>query len=143
MNRFHRDSQEFCANCDFPLFFASSVLVDDDERDRWDMPVGASVPVRRRLPGAAGRDDLVGDACPVCAELNLPGADYCHRCGSSMHPAPRAEPEPVRKPEPVVFAPAPIPEPVERFPKIPVLVTAVLLLVVLVVAGATVVRYWP
>lgn len=143
LQRFRRDAEEFCTSCDFPLFFTSSVLVDDSELEHWQTPVGAAIPVRRRLPGAGGRDDLVGEACPVCAELNLPGADFCHRCGSPMHPVAEPEPESVPQPERVVVEPTPVPEPAERFPTVPVLVTALLIVVVLLVSGAVVVHYWP
>lgn len=145
LDRFRRDAQEFCANCDFPLFFSDNVLVADSERDLWETPVAAIVQVRRRLPGAVGRDDLVGEACPVCAEPNLPDAVYCHRCGSSMRPAPQPEPEPepVAPPPPEVSEPAPTPAPVERFPTLAVVLTAIFMIVVLGVAGAVVVHYWP
>jgi uncharacterized paraquat-inducible protein A len=93
-----RESADFCAQCDFPLFWTpAAVELDRDQT--------AAVEALRRLPGTAGRVTVASVPCPTCAEANPVGAETCLRCGGPM--VLRA-PEPV----PVVVAPAPEPEPV-------------------------------
>lgn len=95
-----RRSEDFCRNCDYPLFWArNSVIAPNGEE------TGASL---RRLPGTVGRAATAALDCPHCGEPNSPIALVCIRCGGDMHPV--ATPEPL--PEPVtVFVPQPEPEP--------------------------------
>lgn len=98
-----RAADEFCASCDFPLFWAKRdepADVHDDESAE-DRALAAAV---RRRPGAAGRQVLVGEPCPVCSELNTPQAVLCHRCGAEMRPAPAPPPAPAAADEPAVPA---------------------------------------
>jgi hypothetical protein len=81
-----RRAEDFCSNCDFPLFWARSavVLMAGDE-------TGASL---RRLPGTVGRAATASVACPHCGEPNSPAAVNCIRCGLPMVViAPEPEPE--------------------------------------------------
>lgn len=138
LDRFQHDAAEFCPSCDYPLFFADGLRGHDEELAA--TPGGMSAAARRRLPGTVGRDDLPGEACPACAELNLPGADYCHRCGSPMRPVPEPAPTPVVAPAPEPVAPPPPPQVVEPFPWVAVVVIGVLIVALLVVAAVTVAR---
>lgn len=138
IDRFHRDAGEFCDSCDFPLFFTSGGL---DEDELVEPARGPSAPAHRRLPGTAGRDDLVGEACPACSELNLAGADYCHRCGAPMVTAPEPAPTPVAPaPAPTPDMPPPAPAPDVPFPWVPVVALGTLILVLLIIAAVTVAR---
>ncbi|WP_448071453.1 hypothetical protein [Georgenia yuyongxinii] len=109
VNLARRSATDFCPSCDYPLFWA-----------RPGQPVAvatAGEDARRRLPGASGSTVLATAPCPSCAELNLPSAALCVRCGSSMAPPLPPVPVPLPMPEPVVevASPPPLPEPV-RFP---------------------------
>lgn len=73
----------FCPGCDYPLLFAARRLESDGNRAPNDIDDGT-----RRLPGADGRVVPNGEPCPACAEVNVFGATYCHRCGAAMHPLP-------------------------------------------------------
>lgn len=94
-----RDAEDFCATCDYPLFWVPSqlVLLAGDGGD-------GSL---RRLPGTVGRAALAAVPCPSCQEPNAPSAVDCIRCGAPLHPvavveAPAPEPEPEPVPEPAV-----------------------------------------
>jgi len=108
--RMRRGADEFCPNCDFPLFWAKS-----------DLPMGTleeSVDAtRRRLPGAGGRATIGSRTCPECTELNRLSATHCIRCGADLDPPPMPEPEP--EPEPIVVElppPPPPPAPAPTWP---------------------------
>ncbi|GAA1621631.1 hypothetical protein [Georgenia ruanii] len=111
VNLARRSATDFCPGCDYPLFWA-----------RPEHPVGEATPAgedaRRRLPGAYGTTVLATAPCPVCAELNLPAAEVCVRCGSSMEPPVPPAPMPMPMPEPVVVVvpPPPLPAPERLFP---------------------------
>lgn len=100
--RMRRGADEFCPNCDFPLFWAKS-----------DVPMGvleeAADATRRRLPGAGGRLTIGSRTCPECTELNRLSATHCIRCGADLDPPPPPEPEPI--PEPIVVVVPPPPPP--------------------------------
>jgi len=99
-----RLASDFCPSCDYPLFWArpSAVAVDAEDSDE----------ARRRAPGTSGTAAAASLACPSCAELNLPTAVVCVRCGASMLPPPPAAEPPLPEPQPVVVVqPAPPPEP--------------------------------
>jgi hypothetical protein len=118
-----RDSGDFCAACDFPLFWS---------RDRIVMPSseGPDASALRRLPGTAGRAALASLLCPSCAEPNPATGITCVRCGADLHPKPVAEPVVVAPAlEPVVEAE---PEPEGR-PWWPILVAGALAIVALAV----------
>lgn len=94
-----RRAEDFCPQCDAPLFWARSVILHDPGEQS-----GASL---RRLPGTVGRAATAGIPCPHCTEPNSPVAVLCVRCGGEMNPAPVVappvvvlEPEPVHVPEP-------------------------------------------
>jgi hypothetical protein len=95
----HRQSQDFCRNCDYPLFWVPTRVVLG--RD------GGGEAALRRLPGTVGRATIAALACPHCDEPNAVTATVCVRCGLSLHPV--ALPPP--PPPPVYVAPAPVPEP--------------------------------
>lgn len=89
-----READDFCVQCDYPLFWTPSKVVLDTGSTSGDS--------LRRLPGTSGRV-MVGSApCPHCAEGNLLTAAVCARCGGLMNPP---------APAPVVVAPPPPPPP--------------------------------
>ncbi|SNS95114.1 hypothetical protein SAMN06309944_1496 [Micrococcales bacterium KH10] len=89
-----RAATDFCAVCDYPLFWAkgqvtSAISLADSD-------------TTRRAPGIGGTRDLAPVACPNCRELNDPAAHTCLRCGGLMQlPTPPPAPEPPA-PQPVV-----------------------------------------
>jgi hypothetical protein len=89
-----RLASDFCPSCDYPVFWA---------RPSGPAPVaGSGDDSLRRAPGASGAAAVATIACPVCAELNLPTALTCVRCGSSMTPPPPPPTPPLPEPAPVV-----------------------------------------
>ncbi|HEY5879378.1 MAG TPA: hypothetical protein VIU11_10720 [Nakamurella sp.] len=102
VNMARRSADDFCRNCDFPLFWAKGTVI---------MPEGQDTgPSLRRLPGTVGRAATASLICPHCAEPNSPTAEICVRCALSLRPVEIAEPAP--PPEPIiVFEPDPEPEP--------------------------------
>lgn len=105
-----RDADDFCPRCDYPLFWAR-------REDAVGGPDGDVEAARRRSPGTAGADRLVSVPCPACAELNVPGEEWCQRCGADMTPPPPPLPVPVPLPEPeAAVVPAREPDPGEPFP---------------------------
>jgi len=97
-----RDAAEFCTGCDYPLFWApgaARALAGPDT---------GSGDGLRRLPGAAGRQELGAVPCPTCGEHQPYGTVTCGRCGGPMV---LPEPEPEPEPEPVVELPPPPPPP--------------------------------
>ena len=120
-----RDARDFCASCDYPLFWA----VDRPA----PTPADVSDSGLRRLPGTAGRAALAALQCWSCTERNDPHATTCSRCGADLHPV-AAAPEPEPEPETVVLA-----EPEERLEVWPYVLAAALfamLVVVFAVAAA-------
>ena len=108
VNMARRSADDFCRNCDFPLFWAKGTVITPEGQE-----TGASL---RRLPGTVGRAATAALICPHCAEPNSPTAEICVRCALSLHPVDIPEPEP----EPLIVfepppAPEPEPEPVPRF----------------------------
>ncbi len=99
-----RESTDFCARCDYPLFWTPSKIVLDSGQSS-----GESL---RRLPGTSGRVTVASRPCPHCAEGNLITAEVCARCGGLMDPPPEPEPVVVVAPPP----PAPEPEPERGLP---------------------------
>jgi hypothetical protein len=98
-----REASDFCAQCDYPLFWTPSKILLDTGTTSGDS--------LRRLPGTSGRVTVGSVACPHCAEGNLLTAQTCVRCGGLMDPpAPEVV---VAAPPP---APAPPPEPERRTP---------------------------
>lgn len=105
-----RGADEFCPNCDFPLFWAKN-----------DLPTGSLGGLvdatRRRLPGAGGRATIGTRVCPECAELNRLSATHCIRCGADLDPPPPLPPpEPEPEPVVVVVPPPPMPPPAPTWP---------------------------
>lgn len=91
-----RDAVDFCAKCDFPLFWVPT---------RIELGAGSLAGESlRRLPGTVGRATVASLACPHCAEPNALTAQTCVRCGLPMHVVEEA-------PAPVMWQP-PAPEPV-------------------------------
>jgi hypothetical protein len=102
VNMARRSAEDFCRNCDFPLFWAKGTVIAPEGQE-----TGASL---RRLPGTVGRAATASLICPHCAEPNAPTAEICVRCALSLHPV--DIPEPAPEPEPIiVFEPDPEPEP--------------------------------
>lgn len=96
-----RDALDFCARCDFPLFWARDQVVHSD-------PVDSNDDALRRLPGTLGRVVIASTPCPHCNEPNLPTATLCVRCGLTMQagpapapPRPRPAPQPELSMEPL------------------------------------------
>jgi hypothetical protein len=104
-----RTADEFCAKCDFPLFWAPAPVTVASLEDE-----GAAETTLRRLPGAAGRRAVASIPCPHCHELNPPMVLVCHRCEKPMVVAPEPEPEVEEDLEPVQEEPEMIPIPDER-----------------------------
>lgn len=94
-----RLASDFCPTCDYPLFWARPTAAAADAQDSPD--------ARWRAPGASGTAAVSTLGCPACAELNLPTALTCVRCGASMTPPPPAIEPPPPAPAPVVFVQAP------------------------------------
>jgi hypothetical protein len=108
VNMARRSADDFCRNCDFPLFWAKGTVITPEGQE-----TGASL---RRLPGTVGRAATAALICPHCAEPNSPTAEICVRCALSLHPV--DIPEPAPRPEPLIVVepqPEPAPEP-ERAP---------------------------
>jgi hypothetical protein len=118
-----RESSDFCARCDYPLFWTPTTIVLDASASN-----GESL---RRLPGAAGQAVVASVPCPHCAEGNALAAVVCVRCGGLMNP-PEPAPVVVAPPPPL---PTPAPEPERTLPLWVWLVggTTLLLLMALVV----------
>lgn len=102
-----RDAHDFCPVCDYPLFWARPQDRVGDVQDGVD-------DARWRSPGTSGALLLATVPCPACAELNLPSARVCVRCGADMTPPPPAVPAPVPMPVPPAPAPPPPPPPQPR-----------------------------
>ena len=77
-----RDSEDFCDNCDYPLFWTPSTL----QYERGEMGDQSL----RRLPGTVGRATLASVPCPHCSEPNTVHAVVCVRCGLPMHYVPES-----------------------------------------------------
>jgi hypothetical protein len=100
-----RDALDFCARCDFPLFWARDQVVFSEPADSNDDAL-------RRLPGTLGRVVIASVPCPHCNEPNLPTATLCVRCGLSLQAsAPPSPPQPRQ-----VSLPEPPMEPLEDAP---------------------------
>lgn len=123
-----RESVDFCANCDYPLFWTpSKILVDRS---------GLSDDSLRRLPGTVGRVAIASFPCPHCAEPNQVSAVDCIRCGRPLHPVHFVPPAPV-----YVAPPPPEPEPEPEPRGVPwwvwvLIATTVAVAVVLIVLAA-------
>jgi len=89
-----RGAEEFCPQCDFPLFWASSAVPAMSKGSNSDNTL-------RRLPGAGGRRPVGSKICPGCGELNPVSNVDCLRCGVELDPRP---PEPETEPELVIAA---------------------------------------
>lgn len=91
-----RESDDFCVQCDYPLFWTpSKIMLGGGTTSEESL---------RRLPGTSGRVMVASVPCPHCAEGNLLTAQVCARCGGLMNPP---------APAPAVVAPAapaPVPE---------------------------------
>lgn len=104
MTSIRRAADEFCAHCDYPLFWAPTAL---------PLVSGSvsSEATLRRLPGAGGRMLIGTVVCPQCGELNPMTETHCIRDGFPLHAAPEPEPEPEPEPPPPPPPPAAPPEP--------------------------------
>ena len=58
-----RAAEEFCAHCDYPLFWAPTAVA-------MATPGVSSATTLRRLPGAGGRQRIGTRVCHECGELN-------------------------------------------------------------------------
>jgi hypothetical protein len=97
-----RSADEFCSHCDYPLFWARSVMAAATTSDSAEAS-------RRRMPGAGGRLIVGTRVCPACGELNPLSRTHCLRCSADLDPPPPPAPPP--PPPPPVLLPPP-PEPV-------------------------------
>lgn len=125
-----RAAEEFCPNCDYPLFWAPS-----------NVPVAVSAAgsdaTLRRLPGAGGRMVIGTRICGNCGEHNLLSATVCIRCQADLDAKP---PEPEPEPEPVLLTiPPPPPEPKKQRRWWPWVLLALVVVVATVVVIAIVI----
>lgn len=102
-----READEFCLECDYPLFWAPGAA-----RALQGAAAVGSGEGLRRLPGAGGHQELGAPDCPTCGEYQPLGTTTCDRCGNPM-----VLPEPEPEPQPVVYAPLP-PAPAEPAPEL-------------------------
>ena len=100
-----RSSEEFCAQCDYPLFWVSSAIPATT-------PGANSDTTLRRLPGAGGRQRVGSRVCPACGELNPLGGTHCLRCSAELDPKPPPPPPKVVVAPPPPPPPEPEPEPI-------------------------------
>ncbi len=99
-----RSAEEFCTHCDFPLFWADSLVPAT-------VPGQASDDALRRMPGAGGRRQMGSKDCPACGELNPPEETHCLRCRSELDPKPKPKPKAKAVLLPPPTPPEPEPEP--------------------------------
>ncbi|HEU5270446.1 MAG TPA: hypothetical protein VFU36_11035, partial [Jatrophihabitans sp.] len=128
-----RDATDFCAHCDFPLFWAKDRIPIGEPNDAGDDAL-------RRLPGALGRAVIASVPCPHCNELNLPTATTCIRCGLSMQlmpPPPPPPPAPAPRP-----APAPPPAPEQEPERLWIWWVVLITVFVLAAAGLVLAQHW-
>lgn len=110
-----RSSEEFCPQCDYPLFWAPSAVP-------MATPGSTNTATLRRLPGAGGRHRVGSKVCPECGELSPLTETHCIRCGADLDPKPLPEPEPEPIRQVVVPPPPPPPEPTRPWWVIPAIV---------------------
>lgn len=112
-----RSADEFCPDCDFPLFWAGPPSAEgvDESGDAF-----------RRLPGAEGRDAIGDRECPHCGERNSISRQLCVRCNKLLITP--AAPIPAPLPWPAPHEPPP---PLTDPPKWPVWAVAALLVIVI------------
>ena len=99
-----RSSEEFCTQCDYPLFWVSSNVPTTNKGVNSDSTL-------RRLPGAGGRNRVGTKVCPECGELNPLAETHCIRCTAELDPKPAPPPVVVAAPPPPPPPPEPEPEP--------------------------------
>lgn len=136
LDELDRSYDEFCANCDAPLFFGGrSGPPEEAVADTGALDVA-------RRPGFDGRKVRLGERCPACQEPNKAEATYCRRCGADMRPAP-----PAAAPPPTVDVPQTTPPPTTSTPLgaqprsnewLTAIVLQVVLLCLLVIIASTV-----
>jgi hypothetical protein len=102
-----RTAEEFCPECDYPLFWAPAAMAAPAVEGG---PLDTSL---RRLPGTAGRTMIATIVCPSCAEPNPVRNELCLRCRGVLRPKPEPEPAPLPPPPPprVEVIPPPPPPP--------------------------------
>jgi hypothetical protein len=130
-DRLNQTADEFCRQCDYPLFWATPLPSEVPEPEP-EMSLAGLDPSLLRRPGVAGRVVPVGTNCPTCGEMNLMSAVYCVRCGNLMHPEPPAPP-PEPEPEPELPPPPPPPPPRNWWPWIIAGIVLLILVIVLLV----------
>ncbi|MEQ8437415.1 MAG: zinc ribbon domain-containing protein [Ilumatobacter fluminis] len=121
-----RSADEFCPQCDFPLFWAPSAVP-------MATPGSTNMATLRRLPGAGGRQRVGSKVCPECGELSPLTETHCIRCGADLDPKPEPAPEPEPIREVVVPPPPPPPEPTRPWWVIPGIVIAGIANIVLLI----------
>lgn len=95
-----RSHEEFCTQCDYPLFWAPSAVPLAAEGS-------SNAATLRRLPGAGGRRRIGNKVCPECGELNPMAQVLCLRCNADLDP----KPPPPEPPVAVYVEPPPLPPP--------------------------------
>jgi hypothetical protein len=97
-----RNANEFCSHCNYPLFWARSVVTAAATGD-------VAEASRRRMPGAGGRLLVGTRVCPACGELNPLSRTHCLRCAADLNPPPPEPPPPPPPPPPAPLPPPPEP----------------------------------
>jgi uncharacterized paraquat-inducible protein A len=102
-----RSSEEFCPQCDYPLFWVASTVPTTSRGVNSDSTL-------RRLPGAGGRQRVGTKVCPACGELNPLSETNCLRCSAELDPKPVVVAPVAPPPPPPVPIVEPEPEPLVR-----------------------------
>ena len=78
-----RSANNFCSECDYPIFFDTQNESGVDATTDWA--------ARNRSPGVEGRSKQNWRDCPVCGEKNERELLHCVRCGAVLLVADREE----------------------------------------------------
>lgn len=78
-----RSANNFCSECDYPIFFDTQNESGVDATTDWA--------ARNRSPGVEGRSKQNWRDCPVCGEKNERELLHCVRCGAVLLVADRDE----------------------------------------------------
>lgn len=123
---FHRRAEEFCTGCDYPLFFAPGVVVDEG-------PESSEEAAMRRQPGAEGKDAAGARRCPHCGERNQAKAVECVRCGGDLRLV-----KPTSQERLVLPAMPEAPPPLDDPSRLPLIITGLVFVLVVILLVLTI-----